>query len=120
MFSSILNELGYKYSIQYSFPDLISPFSKKKLYFDFAIFNESNNLMFLIEYNGEQHEKEIPYFGRSLEYYKANDNKKRDYCANKNIPLFWYTHIKGKLPDREAIKESIQNDYEEILNEISC
>lgn len=35
-----------------------------------------------------------------------------------DIPLFTYTHIKGRLPNKEAVLEQIKNDYEEILNEV--
>lgn len=40
-----------KYKTQYTFQDCISPINNP-LRFDFAIFDENNNLLSLIEYNG--------------------------------------------------------------------
>lgn len=116
---SILDELNYSYEREYSFSDLVGVSEKIKLRFDFAVFDSNKKLLFLIEYNGEQHEREVPYFRRPLSYYLENDNRKRQYCAKHDIPLITYTHIKGKLPQREALKEMIQNDYEEYSHEIS-
>lgn len=117
MFSLILNELNIPYQKEYTFPDLMGPSGTNKLRFDFALFHE-NQLVCLIEYNGEQHEKEVPYFRHSLEYNQNNDELKRQYCMKHDIPLFTYTHIKGRLPNKEAVLEQIKNDYEEILNEV--
>lgn len=119
LFSSILNELNIPYQKEYTFPDLFGPSGTNKLRFDFALFHKEQ-LICLIEYNGEQHEKEVPYFKHPLEYNKNNDELKRQYCMKHDIPLFTYTHIKGKLPNREDVAIQIKNDYEEILNEISC
>lgn len=118
LISEILNELGYLYQKEYSFSDLIGPSKTNKLRFDFAVFNTQNELLFLIEYNGEQHEKEVPYFKRPLNYYQNNDNLKQIYCKEHNIPLVIYTRIKGKLPQREDLKELIKQDYEEYSHEI--
>lgn len=119
LIASILDELNYSYIREYSFSDLIGPSNKIKLRFDFAIFDSNNNLSYLIEYNGEQHEREIPYFKRLLKYYQSNDELKRKYCIEHGIPLITYTHVNGKLPDRNSLKELLQQDYKEYINEIS-
>lgn len=116
-----LNDLGYTYTKEYTYSDLISPYSKLKLRFDFAIFNGNsinNRPLFLIEYQGEQHEREVPYFKHSLEYTQTCDKTKRDYCRDNNIPLIYFTHIGGKTPNYEDVKEYIKETYEEIYNEV--
>lgn len=95
-----------------------SPFSNNLLRFDFGVYNDKNELLFLIEYQGIHHEKNIEYFGNNLEEVLIRDKVKREYCIEKGIPLICFTPVKGKLPQREALKEMIQNDYEECLHEI--
>jgi hypothetical protein len=58
--------------------------SKLPLPFDFWI--ESANL--IIEFHGEQHFKDIPYFSHStLKYRKEKDYIKAKYCKENNIRL---------------------------------
>jgi hypothetical protein len=63
--------------------------NKKPLRFDFAIFDNKDNLLFLIEYNGEQHYKNVKYFEKrgSLEYTQSNDEIKINFCKDKSIDL---------------------------------
>lgn len=62
---------------------------KNKLPFDFAVFDKNNELLCLIEYQGEQHYYSRPFFGgdEGFEYQKLRDNIKRQYCEDNNIPL---------------------------------
>lgn len=119
LIKEILNELNYNFKQEYTFDDLISPFSKLKLRFDFGVLDNNNNLLFLIEYNGSQHEREVKYFGNKLEKIQACDEKKRLYCLNKGIPLITFTHINERLPDKESVKESIQEFKGELEYGIS-
>lgn len=69
----------------------------KKLRFDFAIiFN--NKIKYLIEFDGEQHFKQIKYFGgqNSFNQLQRNDMAKNQWCKENNIPLIRipYTHLK--------------------------
>lgn len=48
----ILEQNNLKYLREYTFPDLLSE-KNAKLRFDFAIFNEKNELLFLLEYDGK-------------------------------------------------------------------
>ena len=60
------------------------------LRFDFAILNKDNSLIELIEFDGEQHFKEISGLWKdcyTLEERQANDNLKNEYCKNHNIKL---------------------------------
>lgn len=50
----ILNISGLDFKEEYSFIDLVSN-NGRPLRFDFAVFDDSGNLDFLIEYQGIQH-----------------------------------------------------------------
>jgi len=56
------------------------------LRFDFAIFNDTNTLRGLIEYNGEQHYEKNGFFNHNG-LLQIHDKMKIEYCKNKNIPL---------------------------------
>lgn len=81
---SILQEYNIPYKEQFSFSDLKSK-HEKRLKFDFAIFNDCNELQCLIEYQGIQH------YDSSSEYYneegQERDRLKREYCKKNNIKL---------------------------------
>ena len=80
---TILEENHINYVEQYNIPDL-SLFMK----FDFAIFN-NEQLIGLIEYNGEQHYNPIEKWGgeSKLIEQQLRDKRKMDYCNEHNIPL---------------------------------
>lgn len=65
----------------------------RALPFDFAIFDDCNNLKCLIEYDGEGHYKPIPYNGDmekalvTLEERKLRDAIKNKFCEDNNIVL---------------------------------
>ncbi len=79
------------YIPQYKFDDCKN---KRKLPFDFAIFESDGSLKFLIEYQGIQHFKSVDFFGGkdSFEYTVANDKIKKDYCIKNNILLYTITY----------------------------
>lgn len=103
----ILSSLNYEYKKEYTFEDLISPYSSLKLRFDFAVI-KNKQVIFLIEYQGEQHYKEIPYFQHSLDYTQNCDNTKYEYCQHHNIPLLYIKHDNGQVPSEEEILAQIQ------------
>lgn len=84
----ILDSSGLNYQMEYSFPDLTSR-SGRELRFDFAIFDDDNELLFLIEYQGIQHYVAKSKFGGAsgLRQQQINDMKKREYCKKHNIIL---------------------------------
>lgn len=92
--SKILEELGLSFDMQKTIPN-------SRLRFDFYF--ELNNQKIAIEYNGEQHYKEVPIFEASLEEQQERDSRKREYCKNNNIKLieipYWLK--------REEIKQLI-------------
>ena len=87
----VLTDLKLDFATQYRFNDCRG--KKYPLPFDFAVF-KNGNLIFLIEYDGEQHFKPINFKGVSDEkalishqLTKNNDLIKNEYCKNKNIKL---------------------------------
>lgn len=57
--------------------------------FDFAILNRNNELVKLIEYDGEQHFKSIKHFGGEEQFKKQQeiDKRKNEYCKKQGIEL---------------------------------
>lgn len=89
--ASFLKDNGIQYIKEYSFSDLISPYSSKRLRFDFAIFY-NQNLYCLIEFDGRQHEvgPDTTFWGRTtdtLEKIQTKDELKNSYCKKHNIKL---------------------------------
>ena len=84
----ILRAEGINFQEEYSFPDLYSS-NGRPLRFDFAVFDDDNQLMFLIEYQGIQKKKEKSKFGGNsgLKKQQYNDLLKREYCRKNNIIL---------------------------------
>lgn len=84
----ILTQNGLSFAQEYTFPDLNS-FSGHPLRFDFAVFDDSGDIDFLIEYQGIQHYEPKSKFGgmTGLRKQQANDMKKREYCRAHGIKL---------------------------------
>ena len=84
----ILRAAGVNFLEEYSFPDLYSS-NGRPLRFDFAIFDDDNELMFLLEYQGIQHYIAKSKFGgnNGLRKQQYNDMQKREYCRKHNIIL---------------------------------
>ena len=84
----ILRDAGLNFKEEYSFSDLVGQ-NGHALRFDFAVFDDNNELEFLIQYQGIQHYKAKSVFGgasglRKQQYY---DMLKRQYCKKHNIKL---------------------------------
>ena len=84
----ILEKAGLPFVEQYSFSDLLSN-NGRPLRFDFAVFNDEEELEFLIEFQGIQHYEAKTAFGgySGLRRQQYNDMKKRQYCNAHNIKL---------------------------------
>ncbi len=76
----------------------------KPLPFDFAIFNSEKKLVFLIEFNGEQHYKPIKKFGGKKAFHAQvfRDNIKKNFCLKNKIPLLII-----KFDQQEIISELV-------------
>ena len=88
--ANMLDSLGYKYKQQYTFSDLSSTERTcDKLMFDFGVLNaHTNELLYLIEYDGAQHFSEThAWDGFKYQTLCDNDDLKNDYCFNHHIPL---------------------------------
>ena len=85
---------------------------KKLLPFDFALFDENNNLTLLIEYDGQQHFEPIKYFGGEKKFLltKIRDNIKNKYCEENNIPLLRIPYY-----DYKKIEEIICSKLAEVF-----
>lgn len=82
----LLQKMGIVYIRQYSFSDCKY---KYKLKFDFAIFDDDMNILYLIEYDGQQHFVSKDFFGgeEGLKKTQERDSIKDEYCLKHNIPL---------------------------------
>lgn len=91
----ILVDNNINHAKEYTFNDLVSKGEKPRPFrFDFALFDNSNFLLALIEYQGSQHFVEYPGFeeyGAGQRCY--SDQLKRDYCKTNNIPLYEITYL---------------------------
>lgn len=82
----LLIENNIPFATQYTFSDLKGP-KGGALRFDFALF-KNEQLVCLIEYNGQQHyQKAEGFWGENFDYLKICDNQKIKYCKDHNIPL---------------------------------
>lgn len=59
--------------------------------FDFAVYDKNNKLYFLIEFQGEQHYREIDRFKNNWINVFHRDMIKRKYCFDNAIPLLTFT-----------------------------
>ena len=102
---ALLISHNIKFIRQYSFKDCISP-RMSQLLFDFAIINDNNDLLYLIEYDGIQHFQPIEYFGgeQNFDYLQKCDEIKNYYCQEHNIPLIRIPYNKkGKIKIEDLI-----------------
>ena len=78
----ILQDAGLHFTMEQSFEGLNSS-NGRPLRFDFCVFDDDNNIDFLIEYQGKQHYQPSSKFGGARGFYQQqyNDNKKRRFCA---------------------------------------
>lgn len=84
----ILTQAGLNFKEEYIFPGLTSS-SGRPLRFDFAVFDDNDELDFLIEFQGIQHYEAKSKFGgiTGLRRQQYNDMKKREYCMKNGITL---------------------------------
>jgi hypothetical protein len=80
----ILNNNNIKYISQYTNPELRTE-QNGNLRFDFAILNENNEVIRLIEFDGIQHTNTNNYFNDFALF--ERDERKNQYAKEKGIPL---------------------------------
>lgn len=82
---AFLNNHGVKHMREYQFDDLKSK-RGGYLRFDFAILDDNDEVITLVEYQGAQHYINCGSFGKYQRGY--SDKVKRDYCETNGIPLY--------------------------------
>ena len=90
---------------------------KNKLIFDFAIFDDIDNLLLLIEYNGIQHYKMNNYFHKNIEDFKISkkrDSLKKKYCKNNNINLIIIKYNENISSKLKKIINELKNRFTEV------
>jgi len=97
LIESILKENNFTYIPQDKFDGCKN---ERLLPFDFGVY-DNDELMALVEYQGEQHYRPIDFFGgeKGFKYRKHNDNIKKSYCKNNDILLI---EIKYSLTNDEV------------------
>lgn len=83
----ILKNNNINFKKEYIFKDFKSP--KNEFFrFDFAIFS-NDKLSYIIEFNGEQHYKSVPFFEQKVSFEERikYDDMKKAYLKQHNIPL---------------------------------
>lgn len=107
---SLLNELPYEYSTQFSFNDCVFK-SGRRASFDFAIF-EKGKLLCLIEYDGTQHYTGWSQKEESFKEIQERDSVKNLYCQKNNIRLVRIKHILYNSLTKEVLEGIIKDTAE--------
>lgn len=111
--NDFLSEKSFNYRNEYTFPDLLSD-KGRPLRYDIAILNKNNEVIGLIEYNGEQHYTPIEYFGgeEGYEIRTKHDKKKQYYAMVNNIPLLIFKYTDSL----DFIKQEIIKTWRDLGN----
>ena len=106
---NILLNNNITFTRQFNFNDCKSP-KNSNLLFDFAIF-KNNQLIELIEFDGEQHFYPIDFFGgeEGFKYLQICDNIKNQYCKNNNIKL-----LRISYKNKDQLENIILNNIKEL------
>ena len=112
----VLEQLGVNFIEQYTFDDLriVNP-----LRFDFAVKDNSGNLLFLIEYDGELHYIAARFYGGKKKLLKQQyrDKLKDEYCKERGIDLLRIPY--WKFDNIREIIENKLNEYTSTTRECS-
>lgn len=102
LIDNFLINSNINFKTQYKFEDCRN---KKPLSFDFAVY-KNNELIFLIEYQGQQHYEQINFNVKekikkdnTLEQIQYRDKIKKEYCKNKGIPLLVIPYYENPIQE---------------------
>ena len=100
----ILQDAGLHFTMEQSFEGLNSS-NGRPLRFDFCVFDDDNNIDFLIEYQGKQRYQPSSKFGGAKGFYQQqyNGNKKRRFCAMNNYTLVEIPYTEENLINYDYI-----------------
>lgn len=106
---ALLQNWGYSFEEQVRFA---SCKNINTLPFDFGVKDEEGNIVFLIEYDGEQHFKEMNFFGGRKAYIQRvrNDRIKSNFAHVHGIPLFRMTY--NQQNKEELLKNVLSHFFE--------
>ncbi len=103
-----LIKLKINFYHDYSFDDLISPYSTMPLRFDFALLDDWGLVLALLEYQGIQHfQKFKDGFGDMQR--EITDPIKKEYCRNNSIPLYEIRYNEEIIPALHKILSMVYN-----------
>lgn len=104
-----LKEHNIPHMSEYTFDDLYG--DSGQLRYDFAIFDNNNNLIALIEFDGEQHFKPVEYFKGTagFEQRQCYDAIKDNYAIAQKLPL-----LRIKYTDFFKIYEILDNFFNSL------
>lgn len=88
-----LSEYDFNFSYQHKFKDCKI---KHSLPFDFVVFDDNNNPILAIEYDGIHHYKSIYGNEEDFNYRKKYDEYKDQYCKNNNIEMLRIPYFEFK------------------------
>ena len=103
-----LKLLKVNYKKQVRFPECKYHYT---LPFDFGVCDNQGNLLFLLEYDGEQHYRSVECFGgdKNFELTKIRDKIKDKYCQDNNIKLIRVKYDKTFKEIKTIINNTIEN-----------
>ena len=91
--------------------------NNRSLYIDLTLFDKNNNIVGFIELNGPHHYEEVTYGGnysekdakKRLKRQQENDQYKKDYAAEKGIPILsvHYSDFKPLSRLEEKLREFV-------------
>ena len=92
--NNCLQEHNIPFQSQYSIDEIILDTGRRP-FFDFAIFDNENNLVCLIEYNGKQHYEITGGWNdeNTFEITQHRDKQKQEWCEKLNIPLYIISYL---------------------------
>lgn len=106
-----LQEHSINFIPQYTVEEIILD-SGRHPFFDFAIFNSTNKLIGLIEYNGKQHYEITGGWNNKENFEKTQnrDTQKQEWCKKLNIPLYIISYKDNIDEQLETILDLIQEE----------
>ena len=110
---TLLESWGYSFEEQVRFA---SCRNINTLPFDFGVKDDEGNIVFLIEYDGEQHFKEMNFFGGRKAFIQRvrNDRIKSNYAQMHGIPLFRVAY--NQENKEELLKNVLSHFFENNMD----
>ena len=104
---------GIKFQTEWNDSALRGKNGRKPLYFDFALFDDTDSLFLLLEYQGAQHFQIVDSFGgkEKLELQQEYDRRKKEYAISKSIPLIEISFLNTTLEDITHAMNEILSNY---------